>query len=57
MLLKGTVVSSKNEGGSKLLLTDGYEPWTVALDIVLSLKLASILFMAYFLFRSVLPNL
>ncbi len=51
------VVSSKNYGGSKLVFIDGYGPGTVALDIVLSFKLASILFIAYFRFRSVLPNL
>jgi hypothetical protein len=39
------------------VLTDGYGPRTVALDNVLSSKLASILFLAYFRFRSVLPNL
>ncbi len=51
------VVSSENEGGPKLVLIDGYEPRTMALDNILSLKLASILFWAYFRFRSVLPNL
>ncbi len=39
------------------MLSDGYGPQSVALDNVLSLKLASILFLAYFRFRSVLPNL
>jgi hypothetical protein len=51
------VVSSENFGGSKLVLIDGYRPRTVALDNILSLKVASILFWAFFRFRSVLPNL
>jgi hypothetical protein len=38
------VVPSENYGGSKLVLIDGYGPRTVALDIVLLIKLASILF-------------
>ncbi len=38
------VVSSENFGGSKLVLIDGYRPRTVALDNILSLKVASILF-------------
>ncbi len=39
------------------MLIDGYGPRTMALDIILSYNLASILFIAYFRFRSVLPNL
>ncbi len=51
------VVSSENKGGSKLVLTDVYGPRTVALDIVLLFKLATILSIAYFCFPPVMPDL
>ncbi len=44
------VVSSKNQGWLKLVLINGYEPTIMVLDIIWSFKLASILFVSYFLF-------
>ncbi len=42
---------------SKIVLTDRYGPRTMALDIFLLFKLACILFLVYFRFWYVLPNL
>ncbi len=48
--IKGSVERKLGWVTPKLVLTDGYGPQTVALDIILSFKLATILFLAFFPF-------